>query len=217
MAVAAFFDLDKTLLTVNSGRLWMQRERRLGRISFYQSLQAVFYFAAYKFGIINMHRAMGKAAMTIRGLPEETVRKWTEDWYEEEVKPTAAPGCWPVIEDHRKQGHLLVLLTSSSPYESGAALRHFELEHALSTHFVIKDGCFTGEVVEPICFGPGKVLIAEQFAAEHDIDLDQSLFYSDSITDLPMLERVGQPRVVHPDSRLRRLAERRGWQILDWT
>jgi phosphoserine phosphatase len=65
-----------------------------------------------------------------------------------------------------------------------------------------------------VCYGRGKAYWAERFAAEHGVDLTRSYFYTDSITDLPVLDRVGHPRVVHPDPRLRRLAQRRGWQVL---
>jgi HAD superfamily hydrolase (TIGR01490 family) len=217
MKPAAFFDLDGTLLTVNSGRLWMRRERREGRLSRWQQIQAVFYLAAYRFGVVDMTSAMRKALETIKGLEEDTVREWTETWYRSEVQHLAAPGAFPAVEHHRQQGHALVLLTSSSPYESEIARRHFALQTALSTRYEVRDGRFTGEVVLPMCYGPGKVLIAERFAAAQGIDLAGSWFYSDSITDLPMLERVGHPRVVNPDPRLRRLAARRGWQTDDWS
>ena len=89
---AAFFDLDRTLLKVNSGALWMKRERRLRRISFWQMLQATFYLMAYKFGAIDMEHVTLKALQTVIGEKEETVRQWTYQWYEDEVKKHAAPG-----------------------------------------------------------------------------------------------------------------------------
>jgi phosphoserine phosphatase len=64
-----------------------------------------------------------------------------------------------------------------------------------------------------VCYGQGKVVWAERFAAEHDVDLAASYFYTDSISDLPLLERVGHPVVVNPDLRLRRLARKRGWPL----
>ena len=81
------------------------------------------------------------------------------------------------------------------------------------THLVSEDGRLTGEVMPPVCYGPGKVVWGERFAAEHGVDLSASYFYTDSISDLPLLERVGQPVAVNPDPRLRRLARKRGWPI----
>ena len=111
---------------------------------------------------------------------------------------------------------MLVLLTSSSMYESEAATEHFDLEHFLCTRYEVHDGVFTGDVVRPICYGKGKVIHAQYFAARHDLDLGQSFFYTDSFSDLPMLRRVGHPRVVNPDLRLRVAALAAGWTVLDW-
>jgi HAD superfamily hydrolase (TIGR01490 family) len=214
---AAFFDLDGTLLAVNSGRLWMDRERRAGRLTRGQLLKGIYYLLLYRFGLIEMERAMTKALSTIKGLPEQTVRQWTREWFVTEVVPWVARGAQPVVEDHRARGHPVILLTSSSPYESEIATEHFRLDAFLSTRYEVESGLFTGRLVPPVCYGPGKVELAERFAAERGIDLAKSFFYSDSITDRPMLERVGNPRVVNPDLRLRRLATGRGWPILDWT
>lgn len=217
MKPAAFFDLDKTLLTVNSGALWMKRERRVGRISFWQLLQGTFYLAAYKFKVLDMEKVMIKALKTVKGLEEAEVRRWTREWFFQEVVPHTAPGARAVLDDHRARGHKLVLLTSSSRYESEVACEHFGLDDFLCTRYEVVDGRFTGQVIPPVCYGQGKVLLAERFSKERDIDLDQSFFYSDSISDLPMFLRVKNPRVVHPDPRLRRLAQQKGWQVLDWT
>lgn len=214
---AAFFDLDGTLLSVNSGRLWLQRERRAGRLPIRHMLKGAAYLALYRLGTLNIERAMGDALSTVRGLPEETLRTWTHEWFWNEVVPWTAPGALPVIAAHRAAGHPVVLLTSSSPYASECAVEHFGLDAFLSSVYEVEGGLLTGRFISPLCFGPGKVARAEAFAREHGIDLDASWFYSDSATDLPMLERVGNPRPVNPDPRLRRTARLRGWAILDWT
>jgi HAD superfamily hydrolase (TIGR01490 family) len=214
--VAAFFDLDRTLLTVNSGALWMMRERRLGRISLPQFIQGLFYLVGYKFSVIDMDRVIVKALHTIKDEREDTVRKWTQNWYRDEVAAHAAPGAWPVLERHRTAGNPLVLLTTSSPYESAAAAEQFGMDSFLCTRYEVAGERFTGYPIKPICYGEGKVTHAARYAAEHGIDLGASYFYTDSMSDLPMLERVGNPRVVNPDPRLKRLARARGWQILSW-
>ncbi len=214
---AAFFDLDRTLLTVNSGALWMKREHRLGRISNWMLLQGTFYLLAYKFDLVDMNRVTVKALHTVKGEYEPVVKRWTEQWYAEEVAQHAAPGAWPVLAEHREQGHPLVLLTSSSPYESAMAQEQFGLDGVLCTRYQLdRRRRFTGYPVWPVCYGAGKVVYAERYASRHGIDLEASHFYTDSMTDLPMLERVGHPHVVNPDPRLARTARRRGWPILDW-
>ena len=216
MTVAAFFDLDLTLLSINSGASWVRRERRLGRISNKQMLQAYLRFFLYRLSLIDMEEAMRLALAQYRQLPEQTLADWTRTWYEAEIASAAAPGAFPVLQEHREQGHLLVLLTTSSPYEAALARAQFDLDHALSSMYEVNDGLLTGEPILPLCYGPGKVTVAEQFAAERGLDLDASYFYSDSYSDRPMLERVGHPFVVNPDFRLGRFAKKKKWPVLDW-
>jgi HAD superfamily hydrolase (TIGR01490 family) len=216
MRTAAFFDLDGTLLTVNSANLWIKRELRLGRIRYWQFLRAALWLAGYRLGMLDMDRALSAALRQLRGVEEESVRQETHLWWREEVRPYIAPGARAVLEMHRLRGDELVLLTSSSRYASEMAREEFGLDHVLFQGYEVRDGRFTGLPVRPLCYGSGKVAIAEQWAKEQGIDLSQSSFYSDSSTDIPMLERVGNPYVVFPDPRLRRVARQRGWPLLDW-
>ena len=88
--------------------------------------------------------------------------------------------------------------------------------YVLCTRLLVENGQFVGACARPICYGPGKVHYAERFAEQHDIDLANSYFYTDSYSDLPMLQRVGQPRIVNPDRRLAFHARRQGWPIAQW-
>lgn len=214
--VAALFDLDWTLLAVNSGALWVARERRVGRISARQHLRALLYLLAYRVNIIDMEHAMRQALQTVKGEREEVVRGWTREWYYEEVAGRVAPGARRALAAHRAAGHRLVLLSSTSPYEAECAVEHLGLDAAITSRYEVRGGVFTGAPELPICYGAGKVHHAEAFATRHGVDLAASFFYTDSASDLPMLRRVGNPRAVNPDLRLRLHAWRRGWPILDW-
>ena len=83
-------------------------------------------------------------------------------------------------------------------------------------HLSVEDGIFTGEPIEPICYGVGKVAHAEGIALKLNVKLAECAFYTDSMSNLPMLEAVGRPVVVSPDPRLRRVARKRGWPVQDW-
>jgi HAD superfamily hydrolase (TIGR01490 family) len=212
----AFFDLDGTLLTGNSAALWVRRERRLGRIGRRQSLKAIGYFAAYKLGILDISAAYGEVARAVAGRDEAALRAESRRWWDEEVARTEAPGARDAIAAHRAAGDRLVLLSSTSAYVAACALDHFGLDDALATAFEVVGGRLTGRLLPPVCYGPGKVERAEAFARSNGLTLDGAYFYTDSVTDLPMLERVAEPRVVRPDARLRWEARRRGWRVLDW-
>jgi putative phosphoserine phosphatase/1-acylglycerol-3-phosphate O-acyltransferase len=123
----AFFDLDHTLLTANSGRLWMDRDRREGRIGPLQVLAGLVFLTLYRFGVVDIEMAMNAALTTIKGEREEVVRDWTRRWFDDEVVPFMAPGAKEFIGAHRARGHRVVLLTSSSPYASESAVTHFGL------------------------------------------------------------------------------------------
>src|SRR5262249_60856224 len=79
---------------------------------------------------------------------------------------------------------------------------------------IVADGGLPGDAILPLCWGSGKPYWAQRFATDHEIDLQASYFYTDSITDLPMLSLIGHPRPVNPDRLLRRHAHRQGWPIL---
>jgi HAD superfamily hydrolase (TIGR01490 family) len=216
MQNAAFFDLDGTLLIVNSADLWVRRERRLGRITGWQLARAALWLVGYRVGMLDMETALRAALGTLRGVEESFIRSETHGWWRDEVRAHIAPGGRAVIDEHRRRGDLLVLLTSSSRYASEMAREEFGLDEVLCQGYEVKEGRFTGEPLRPLCYGPGKVEVAEAFASERGIDLAQSAFYSDSSTDVPMLARVGRPFAVHPDPRLKMVARSRGWPMLDW-
>lgn len=212
---AAYFDLDGTLIRVNSGRLYLMHERRAGRIRKRDVVKGLGYLLGYRFGAIDLQDAFDQAGSSLAGTAVETMRERTRAFFESEVKAHEAERARAVIERHRAEGHRLVLLTSSSSWQADCARELFDLHDAIGTGFEARDGVLTGKVKRPICYAAGKVALAEAHAREHDIDLGASYFYTDSITDLPMLERVGQPRVVNPDPRLERIGRARGYARVD--
>ena len=216
MRAAAFFDLDGTLLTVNSARLWIRRERRLHRVRKRDMAQAALLLGGYSLGFLDMERALKTALAPLRGRPEAEIRAETQTWWREDVRSFIAPGCRAVLEEHRRRGDLLVLLTSSSRYASEMAREEFGLDDCLFQSYEVVDGLFTGQPLLPICYAAGKVEVAEEWARAAGVDLDLSSFYSDSTTDLPMLARVGHAYAVNPDPRLWLTARRRRWPRLDW-
>ncbi len=216
MRTAAFFDLDRTLLTVNSGALWVQRERRLKRITLRQVAEATMMLIAYRLSLVDIEASMRKALAVYRGEREETLARWTREWFDLEIKHLVAAGARRALDEHRRAGDLCVLLTSSSPYMARVVSEELTLDAWIASTYEVRGGVLTGEPVLPLCYGSGKVALAERYAREVGVDLSRSYFYTDSFTDLPMLLSVGRPRVVNPDLRLRLYARWRGWPVLEW-
>ena len=213
----AFFDLDKTLISRNSATLWIRFELAAGRVSRWQALHALTYVVRYSLGSVDMEDAIRRSVASIAGQPEAELRERALRFYDALVRPLYRPGAAAAIAAHRAAGDHLVLLTSSSNYVSELVCRDLGLDDYLCNRFEVDaNGCYTGRPIEPLCFGSGKVELAARHAERSQLSLADAVFYTDSISDLPMLEAVGRPVAVHPDPRLRRAAKQRGWEIVEW-
>lgn len=217
MAVGAFFDIDNTVLEVNSGTKWIGYQWKTRQLSARGLAQALLWLAQYRFGLLDYDAMARKVLAGYRGRAVDPIYEEVEQWFDREVRWAICTQAREAIEHHRAQGHTLVLLTSATPFLSRPVGVAVDVPHVLCTQLEVVDGKLTGKHFEPACYGPGKVDHAERFAEEHALDLDASHFYTDSISDLPMLERVGHAHVINPDPRLRREAGARGWPISMWT
>jgi HAD superfamily hydrolase (TIGR01490 family) len=150
------------------------------------------------------------------GKLERDLAERCRGWVEKDVLPLVVPGARGQIEKHRAEGHVLAILSTSPCYVTEPIAEKLGIEEVISTRFEVTGGQFTGRLIGPACVGKGKVHWAEDLVARRQVDLAQSWFYTDSYTDMPMLERVGNRVVVNPDPRLRRTARRRGWPVQDW-
>jgi HAD superfamily hydrolase (TIGR01490 family) len=213
---AAFFDMDKTVLRVNSGTLWVKFLHRRGEISRWQLVRALGWALQYRLAIIDMVALSQRLVADLGGTLETDMIDKCAFWYRTEVAPTISASARAAIARHRASGERVILLTSATPYVAEPLARALELDAVICSRLEVVGGKFTGRIVEPLCYGDGKVCLAERWAAAHGIDLATTTFYSDSYSDLPMLERVGRPVAVNPDPRLRRAARRRGWPIERW-
>ena len=213
----AFFDLDKTLLARNSGALWVRSELRGGHVSALQAMRALGWIARYHHVFARVEQALLESIATLGGGLESELRERTERFYAREVRGLFRPGALAAVERHRAAGDRLVLLTSSSCYLAAAASADLGFDGWFGNRFEVgADGRYTGRAVEPLCYGPGKVEHARRHLEGSGVPLVACSFYSDSASDLPLLEAVGLPVAVNPDPRLRLIARARGWKVVDW-
>lgn len=212
----ALFDLDRTLIAVNSGKLWVQSELELGFVSRWQALRAAAWIGGYHLGFTRLEQVILDAIATLEGATEEEIRDRTDRFYAARVAGTYRPRARDVVSRHTASGDVVALLTSSSNYLCAPVQVELGIEHALCNRFEVVDGRFSGKPEGPVCFGPGKLVHAQALAERLGLPLAEAAFYTDSISDLPVLEAVRTPVAVNPDPRLRRLAKQRGWAIEDW-
>jgi HAD superfamily hydrolase (TIGR01490 family) len=214
VAVAAFFDVDGTLLAKNSGPLYMKFLRRRGEIRRRDVVRTLYFYLRYRLNLLDIDRALERSSEWIRGRSEADIALHCREWYRDTVRRHLQPEMVRRVRVHREQGHLVAILSSTTNYLAEPLAEELGIEHLLVSRLVVRDGRFTGEARRPICFGDGKLYWARRFAAEHAVNFAESFFYTDSVTDVPMLEIVGHPQVVNPDPLLRRIARQRGWQVM---
>ncbi|MBE2249233.1 MAG: HAD family phosphatase [Myxococcus sp.] len=213
----AFFDLDRTLLSVNSGTLWVRRELALGNISKRQAMRAMWWLARYQLGFASGEAMVAEAVTHITGTSAKALQARTDVFYETEVRGTFRPGALEVVEHHRRAGDRLVMLTSSSHLLAERAATELRFDAVRSNRLHVgPDGVHTGLIDGRVCFGEGKLAHARAEAEAIGASVEESAFYTDSFADLPVMEVVRTPVAVNPDPRLRRHAARRGWAIVDW-
>ena len=216
MAIA-FFDLDLTVLAKNSGGLWVRSELRSGFITRWQALRALGWLVRYQLGSARLDDAILESIASLEGALEAEVKARSLAFYEREVKHLVRPGARAALALHREKGDRVWLLTSSSNYLSEAVVADLSLDGALCNRFEVDAaGRYTGRPKGTLCFGRGKVEEARRCAEEQRVPLADCTFYTDSASDLPMLEAAGHPVAVNPDPRLRRIASKRGWPVIDW-
>lgn len=216
LRVAALFDVDHTLLDVDTGLHWARHQHRAGLISTANLIRASFWLLRYRLANLDQETLIGRVATMYAGTPVARAESEVRGWFETEMTRFIRPAGLDRVREHLAAGHIVALVSSGTRFTLEPLARLLGISHVVCTVFEERDGLLTGQHVRPACAGMGKVTMAERFAAKHDVDLGASYFYTDSHADMGLLERVGLPRAVTPDRRLRRQARLRGWRIEDW-
>jgi len=211
--VGAFFDMDKTLIAENSGSIYMKARYDRGEIGTRELLRGLGDYLRYKAGVLDL-RSWVRAAMTeFAGRTEEELAAEAALIFEKQIEDLIYPEAATLVQDHLARGHVVAIVSGSTRYAVEPVARHLGVEHTLFTALEVERGRLTGRVVEPICFEEGKIYWLRHFIDDHRVDLARSYFYTDSVTDLPLLELVGHPVVVNPDPRQYRTPVRRRWPV----
>ena len=212
----ALFDLDRTLLDVNSGELWIHSEWRAGRVTVRQMVWAVYWLFRYHLGHgRGLDEVFRNAARALKGQPEHELDDRIRAWFGAEIQHRLRPGGLRALEKHRGDGDQVVLATSGTLYVARAAAEAFELDDIICTVLEVAEGELTGGI-STLAVGDGKLTAVAEWAERESVDFREATFYSDSFTDVALMEAVRHPVAVNPDRKLLRHARRRNWPIVDW-
>jgi len=211
--IGAYFDFDGTLIAGFSATVFLKEQVRRGDVSPYEFLEMLSAVAQFSLGGGGFSGLMSSAAQFMRGVREQDYIEFGEELFEQQISRKVYPESRALVRAHQARGHTVAIISSATPYQVEPMARDLDIEHVVCSRYEVKDGVFTGGILRPLCFGPGKVLAAENLAEEYGIDLSQSFFYTDSDDDIELLERVGKPQPLNPNTKLTEISEREGWPI----
>ncbi|HAM03466.1 MAG TPA: HAD-IB family hydrolase [Acidimicrobiaceae bacterium] len=217
---AAFFDLDKTVIARASMAAFGHHFYRGGLISrrtVVRALASQFVFLHLGASEQKLERIREQVLVMTRGWDQREVARIVRETLDEVVEPIIYAEALELIEQHQADGRRTYIV-SASPEEIVQPLAEYlGVDGAIASRAVVDlDGRYTGEMAF-YAYGPFKAQAIRDLAMFEGIDLEASYAYSDSYTDVPMLEAVGHPAAVNPDRVLARLARERGWEVLQFT
>jgi HAD superfamily hydrolase (TIGR01490 family) len=214
---AALFDMDRTLVRRETASMYVRYQREIGEASLKDLARVYWWVLQYTFGVIDAPAVATLALKQFEGMPETVLAARCDDWFRRYVEAHVCDEGRRAVDRHRAQGEVLAIVTGASPYAARPLARRLGIEHVVASDLELDDkGCFTGRAAKPLCYGVGKIERASRLAERLGFELRDSTFYSDSYTDLPLLEHVREPVVINPDPRLARVAKQRKWRVERW-
>jgi len=216
---AAFFDLDKTVIARSStlafGRPLM-KEGMISRALIVKALYAQLVYHLVGADEAKMDKMRDALLELTKGWEKEKIEALVRETLTDIIDPVIYDEALQLIAQHRAAGRRVYIVSSSGEELVRPLAQHLGVPHYIATQSKVdEDGKYTGEL-EFYAYGENKAVAIKEVAQKYGIDLSQSYAYSDSATDIPMLEAVGHPNAVNPDRELRALATERGWPILEF-
>ena len=214
----ALFDLDHTLLPLDSDYEWGRFLARIGAVDAeHQQRENDRFYRDYQAGRLDIQAFLAFQLAPLAAHPPAQLRRWHDQYMTEVIEPALRPAALALVERHRGQGDLCVVITSTNDFVTGPIAPRFGIEHLIATRVGRNGEGYTGRAEGTPSFREGKITRLDQWLADRGTALaafPRSTFYSDSANDLPLLERVTDPVATNPDDRLASVARERGWPVL---
>ena len=210
----ALFDLDNTLLAGDSDYLWgvFLVEKGLVDGSLYQSANDRFY-RQYAEGCLDIHEFLNFALSPLASIELELLLQLQSEFMQSRIREIMTLSGQRKVDEHRANGDTTLIITATNRFVTEPIAAAFGVDALIATEPEMRDGKYTGKVAGTPSFQHGKITRLETWMQEHNENLRDSWFYSDSHNDLPLLEQVSHPVAVDPDKKLRDIARLRGWTI----
>lgn len=209
------FDLDNTLLAGDSDYLWGQFLGENGYVDAEaHQKENDRYYNDYLKGVLDINAFLEFQFQALAENNMETLRNWRTRFLAEKIRPTILPKALKLIEEHRKKGHQLMIITATNSFITTPIAELFNIDNLIASEPEINNGQYTGKLSGTPSFSQGKVVRYRQWLAENNCTISASWFYSDSHNDIPLLNQVSYPIAVDPDAILQAEAKQRDWEII---
>lgn len=208
-----FFDVDNTLVKGHTGMIMAMHLFRNGVITPYHLFRGIQYTLLHKINRMDYNEMLVGALKLFEGWKEEKLINLAQECFETRIKKRIFIEGINTIKYHQESGDMIIFLSSGIKYFISCLCNYLKVSNCIWTDVKFSEGKLTTHVSLPVCYGDGKKILAERFAMNKGFSLKDAYFYSDSSSDLPLLNAVGYPVVVNPDMFLKRVAMRKGWEI----
>jgi HAD superfamily hydrolase (TIGR01490 family) len=212
----AFFDIDDTILKINSTKVLIKIARKKRMMSTLNYLRAVCQVILYRFKLKDPLKIIHKMGNWTAGVHVEDFNKMVEEIHKKIIIASIRPEIIEEIRIHKENKAEVAILSSALSTICQPLADFLGIDHVLCSELETVDGRFTGKPVGKFCFGKEKLVRLIDFCAENNYPIDETYYYGDSIDDLPVLAKVGHPVCVTPDKRLTEIAISRGWMVHQW-
>ena len=213
---AVFFDLDKTIITINSGSVLVRQAYKSGLMSTGDLLSAIWQSFLYKSNLGDTNLIISRMGRWVRGLTVKSVTDLSENIVSQFLVKAIRPEIYSEISYHKEREADLVILSSALSSICKPIGEYLGFNNIICTEMEVTDGVLTGFPAGQFCFEKEKQIRLLDYCKKNNYDLGETWCYADSISDFPVLEVVGHPVCVVPDRRLALIARDKGWKIYDW-
>ena len=213
--IAAYFDLDGTLVAGFTAAAFIQHRLRQGELDANVVAETLRLGLEGILGRIHFEEFLELSLGTLAGRPAADLEALGRELFESEIRARLQAPIVELVFAHRDRGHLVVLASSATSFQVEPVARVLGIEHVLCNRLAVDlEGRLTGQMEGPVIWAAGKARAAQAFAESHGIVLSESYFYADGSEDVASMYLVGNPRPVNPARRMRAAAARRGWLVI---
>ncbi len=211
----AIFDLDNTLLSIDSDHAWGEFLLEQGAVDPVAYREANERFMAdYNAGTLDMMAFLALALKPLADNTPEQLAAWHQQFMVSKIEPHILPKAEELLARHRTKGDTLLIITATNRFITGPIAERLGVDDLIAVEPEMIDGRYTGQVDGVPSYREGKVTRLQAWLENQDLTMEGAWFYSDSHNDLPLLEKVDHPVAVDPDETLRQVAEERNWRIM---